>query len=170
MSNHYKVLIDLGDIYLRRFIYEDMRQMTEMMTDEETTKYVSNRKPWSPKRVYDFIKWNIENADDTYYAIIRKSDDAFIGYTGHKKYTFKRNTLYNRDVFTIVIRDKGKGYGKRVTSAYIEHTKRCGIYLYATVDHDNAASNALFTSLGYKPEITMLIDNVQTNIYFLFDT
>lgn len=161
------VLLDLGDIYCRRFTYNDIDCMYDMMQDTNTIKHVSNRKKWSIHRVTEFIKWNIEHDDDTYYAIIRKNDNAFVGYIGHKKYTYTKNALYMKNVVTIVIKDKGKGYGKRVMRSYIDYCSNNGVALYASVDKDNAISNRLFTSLGYQPKLTLLVDNITSYIYIL---
>lgn len=162
-------LIDLGDIYIRKFVYSDIKGLYETMQDVNTARHVSNRKQWSYKRVESFIKWNIEHEDDYYYAIVRKSDNAFIGYVGHKIYNYKDdNILTGKNVLTIVIKEKKKGYGKRVVNAYITYCNDNNISLYASVDEDNTPSNMLFISLGYHPQAKLRVDGITSNIYFLY--
>lgn len=160
-------ILDLGDVYMRKFVLEDVPSMIELMQDKETAKHVGNRKIWTASRVYDFIRWNMSHDDDNYYAIIRKCDGAFIGYIGHKKYTYRNNYLYGKDVLTIVIKEKGRGYGKRSVKAYIEYQKKNGIDLYASVDKTNMVSNRLFQSLGYEIQISLIVDGITNNVYFL---
>ncbi len=134
----------------RRFKQEDIPALQRIVSNPITMRYVSNGKPWPPKRTEAFVKWNMEHSDDIAYAICRRDGDELIGAMMLAIYDYEPNFLLGKWVITIFIsmREQGKGYGKEAVLYLLSiHRDK---EIFASIEPSNTGSRRLFESAGFE--------------------
>lgn len=142
-------------LVLRRFCKEDLQDLYEYLSDEETVKY----EPYQPMSLAEAKKELEERIDsDEMIAVVRKSDGKLIGnvYLGKREFaTLELDYVFNR-------RYCGQGYAKESCQALIEKAFYEGVHrIYAECDPENPNSWKLLERLGFVKEAYF-----KQNVYF----
>ena len=145
-------------LILRRFCAEDLQDLYEYLSDEETVRY----EPYKPMDMGETEKELAERiAADEMIAVVRKSDNKLIGnlYLGKREFeTLELGYVFNRRFWH-------QGYAKESCEALIKKVFEDGIHrIYAECDPCNKSSWRLLEGLGFAREA-----HFKQNVYFWKD-
>lgn len=152
------MMIQTERLILRRFCAEDLQDLYEYLSDEETVRYEPN-KPMDMGETEKELAERI--ASDEMIAVVRKSDNKLIGnlYLSKREFeTLELGYVFNRRFWH-------QGYAKESCEALIKKVFEDGIHrIYAECDPSNKSSWRLLESLDFTREAYF-----KQNVYFWKD-
>lgn len=153
-----EVNVETERLILRRHKWEDLNDIYEYLSDEQTVHY----EPYKPKSIEeteDELKWRISTEE--MIAVEEKTSGKVIGniYLGKRgNFAIEMGFVFNRNFW-------GKGYAKESCLAAIEYLFSNGIHrVYAECDPQNANSWHLLEAMGFVKEAYF-----KENIFFWKD-
>lgn len=152
------ILAQTERLLLRRFSQEDLRDLHEYLSDEETLKY----EPYRPMDITETAQ-ELEQRISTeeMIAVILKNEQKLIGniYLGKREFeTLELGYVFNKNYWK-------QGYAKESCEALIQKAFSEGVHrIFAQCDPCNEASWRLLENLGFAKEA-----HFQKNVYFWKD-
>lgn len=136
-------------LFVRQLIFNDLPAFHELESNPEVLKYADGKVKSiteNEKEICDLIsRYSKKNNDFWIYAIIRKSDDAFIGTIALVKDNYDDEIGYR-----FLEKYWGFGYGTEICSGLISYCKRIGMKkLIGYVVNDNIASLKILTKNNF---------------------
>jgi RimJ/RimL family protein N-acetyltransferase len=157
---------------LREITMDDMDPFFEMDSDPEVHRYLGTQPIQNKNQVADMIKYIRQQYIDNgigRWAIVEKSTNQFIGWTGLKlvKDIMNNQTNYYDLGYRLIRKYWGQGYATetaRPTLSYGFDTLNLN-EIVATVNCENAASNAIVDKLGFTMYETFYLHELKHNWY-----
>lgn len=144
-----KIIGETSRLYLREFLQEDGIHLYEMNTDPEVIKYTGDAPFASREAAVDFLgnyrEYQLNGVGR--WAVIRKQDNAFLGWCGLKFHPDKGITELGYRLYREVW---NKGYATEASEAALEYgfnVKKLMV-VQAHVHPDNTASQRVLEKLG----------------------
>lgn len=149
---------------------EDSQNLSRVLSDEESMRYYP--KAFNESEVLEWIKWNIESYKRNgfgLWAVIRKSDNRFLGDCGITMQTIDNKVL--PEIGFHIIREYCKnGYATEAAKGCIKYAhKRFSIreiYSYSSIE--NIPSQSVMKKIGMRLEKTYK-ENGKENIVYSID-
>ena len=155
---------------MRPFTIEDAPDLFEMDSDPEVHKYLGN----NPLKKMEQAEEVIKSILDQYgkfklgrLAVIRKSDNAFLGWSGMKYEEHVRDYPYYDIGYRFNQSALGQGYASETAQAAIDHTiNSLGITKICGGAHvDNIGSNRILSKIGLSLTEQFMFDGEMHNWY-----
>lgn len=147
--------LETNRLILRRFSADDLTDLYEYLSDEETVKYESY-KPMNMEETKDNLKWQIET--DEMIAVELKETHKMIGniYLGKRDFnSLELGYVFNRKFWK-------KEYAREGCEEIIKYSFQNGIHrIFAECDPQNKNSWKLLEALGFEREAYL-----KQNVYF----
>jgi RimJ/RimL family protein N-acetyltransferase len=141
------------DISLKKIKENDFLDIYNLTKDYKIMKWVGNRKPWTKKKVKNFISYNKKEEKEKdrrvfYWKIVNKKD--FIGIIGIHKYENE-----DRYYITIFIKHNlhGKGYATKsmiIALQEFHKLKKDVKYIYSQSLQNNKKIEGLLKKISFK--------------------
>lgn len=152
------IVAESDRLILRRYKKEDIQDLYEYLSDQETVKY-EPYKPLSFEEAKENLEWRI--GTDEMIAVELKNSSKMIGnvYMGKRDFeALEMRYVFNRNYW-------GKGYAAESCKALIQQAFSNGVHrIYAECDPDNKNSWKLLEALGFRREA-----HFRKNVYFWKD-
>lgn len=169
-----KVIAETERLLLRELQENDEQGMFELDSDPEVHKYVGNSPVESMDEIKEVIKFIQQQYKDNgvgRWAVIRKSDNTFLGWCGLK--LFKNEINGHIDFYELGYRFQkqhwGNGYATEAAKASIEYgfNKLELNEIFAMTDPENSASNKVLLKSGFELEGKFADNDEETNWFKL---
>lgn len=165
-------IVENQNIFLRRFQKSDVNDLFELDSDIEVLKYIHVQ----PAENLEEIRTKIAQVEQQYQenglgrlAIIRKSDEAFLGWAGLKYETEIREFPYYDIGYRLLRKFWRKGYGIQAAKLSLEYgfndlklDKIC-----AAADVENIGSNKILNQIGMKQKDPFQFEGINCKWYEL---
>jgi RimJ/RimL family protein N-acetyltransferase len=151
------IYIETSRLYIREVLDEDLHGMFEMDSDPQVHRYINQK----PVRTVDEMNGVIHFIRKQYaingigrWAVIDKSTDEFLGWTGFKLMTEYVNGHFNH--YDFGYRLKQSAWGRGIATEAGRAALRYGLEMlqlkpvYAMTDVNNAASRHILKKLGFR--------------------
>lgn len=169
-----KIYIETSRLILREILDSDLNNLFELDSNPEVHKYLGNKPVNDRKQIEQVInsirKQYVENGIGR-WAIIEKSNNQFIGWSGLKLVTENVNnqTNYYDIGYRLIRKFWGNGFASESAIASLKYGfENLQIKeIYAAAHIDNIASNKILINIGLKFIETFSYDNSIHNWYKL---
>lgn len=162
-----KSIIETRRLYLRALTLNDTSDLSLVLSDEESMRYYPHA--FSKDEVAGWIRRNIERYEKDgfgLYAVIRKSDDQFLGDCGITLQNID-GTILPEIGFHIIKTYCNRGYATEAAEACkkyaIEELGFKSIYSYSHVE--NKVSQRVSSKIGMKKIKTFKSDGIEKVVY-----
>ncbi|WP_224489636.1 GNAT family N-acetyltransferase [Robertkochia flava] len=163
-----KMIGETPRLYLREFLLDDSVHFYEMNNDEEVLKYTGDQPFGSRAEALDFLKNYKEYLRHGLgrWAVIRKSDQAFLGWCGLKFHPDKGITEIG---FRLYRKYWGNGYATEAAEIAVEFGFRAHrlMTIHAHVHVQNTASEKVLKKLGMHLEAVIDYEGMPAKFYKL---
>lgn len=167
-----KVFAETERFLLREIVPEDEKGLYQLDSDPEVHRYLGNMPVKSMEQVrgyIQFIRQQYVNNGIGRWAIIEKSSNQFVGWTGLKLVTERTNNHINYyDLgYRLIRKYWGKGIATETAQASIVYgfTILGATELYAMADCQNIGSNNVLRKVGLKFIGTFDYNEIKHNWY-----
>jgi [ribosomal protein S5]-alanine N-acetyltransferase len=170
--NVMEILISTERLIIRALTKEDVNGIYELDTDPEVHRYLGNNPITSIEQAKDVItfiqKQYVENGIGR-WAIIEKSSNNFVGWTGLKliKDIVNNHTNYYDLGYRLQKKYWGKGYATETAAAVLDYafTKMAVTEIFGIVDVENIGSNNVLKKLGLQFVEIFMYENTKHHWY-----
>jgi RimJ/RimL family protein N-acetyltransferase len=167
-----KIFVETERLILRELLPSDLEGMFELDSDPEVHKYLGNKIVTDKNQIAEIInvvrKQYIDNGIGR-WAVIEKSTNNFIGWTGLKFVTELTNGRKNYYDLGYRLRRKywGQGIATETTIASLDYAfnKLKVNEVYAAASCENIASNKILQKVGLSLIETFYYEDIKCNWY-----
>lgn len=140
--------IETERLYIRKFKFSDIKQMSDIMGKKDNMKYIASGKTKNYNETKNMIERYIYGTY-TFYPILLKRNNRIIGYLGYFDGVYLDKKYKSMNFTRILIDNKyrGKGYGKEIYKKFLEYVNK---KVYAMILPNNVASVKLHRSVGFE--------------------
>lgn len=167
-----KVIAETERLLLRELQESDEQGMFELDSDPEVHKYVCNSPVESIEEIKEIIKFIRQQYKDNgvaRWAVIRKSDNAFLGWCGLKLYKQEINNHVNFYELGYRFQKQhwSNGYATEAAKASVNYGFNILAIkeIYAMTDSDNMTSHNVLLKTGFELINTFSDNEEKTNWY-----
>lgn len=167
-----QIFTETNRLFLREILPSDVDGLFELDSDPEVNRYLGNKPVQSKeqtKEIIQFIRQQYVDNGIGRWAIIDKTNNNFIGWTGLKlvRETINNHTNYYDLGYRLIKRYWGQGIATESALASLQYgfdvLKANEIYAMAQVE--NKASNKILANVGFSLIETFTYDNEEHNWY-----
>ena len=144
----HKFCVESVRLYLRKFKMTDVKQMADIMKNENNMKYIANGSTKTLNETKNMIEKYIKDAY-TFYPILLSKNNKIIGYIGYFDGVYLEEEYMGMNFMRILIDEKCRGY-KYAYEIYNAFLKSVSQTMYAMILPENVASIKLHEKLKFK--------------------
>lgn len=160
-------ILETKRLFLRKWTLRDADALFEILRDAEVARYIADGKPFSRKKVAEFLAWAKNHERENGFCrwkVVEISSGEIVGSCGFARPTateeIELGYLFARKVW-------GKGYATEIARAVVAYGfKKLGFReIIAITDAENTASQKVLEKIGFAPRGVEIFDGEESLVY-----